>query len=134
VGPRARREIPLPSSPAYAQFPQHRVEIDPEPATVRILFDGHVVAESNRARILRESRCPPVAYLPREDVQMEWLERTDHTTHCRFKGDAAYYSVRVGESVSDNAVWTYEEPYDEVAPIAGHLAFYADRFTIEGLD
>jgi len=69
-------------------------------------------------------------YVPREDVQMSYLERTDHSTHCPFKGHASYFSVRVGNQIADNAVWTYETPIDSVAPIRACLSFYVEKLDV----
>lgn len=119
------------SSPAYAEHPNHEVAIDAETTSARVLFAGRVVAESARARVLRESHCPTRLYFPRDDVEMARLERTSHTTWCKFKGHASYYSLRVGDTAAENAVWTYEDPFDEVAAIGDHLAFWGDALTIE---
>ncbi|MDJ0787544.1 MAG: DUF427 domain-containing protein [Myxococcota bacterium] len=118
---------------AYDEHPEHKVEIDAEPTSVRVVWNGHVLADSPRARILREGRYPAVAYVPREDVDMSKLERSEHTTYCPFKGTASYYSLVHDAERSENTVWTYEDPYDQVEGISGHLAFYADRVEIEGV-
>jgi uncharacterized protein (DUF427 family) len=76
---------------------------------------------------LKEASYPPVLYIPRKDVHMALLQRTDHATYCPFKGDCAYYSIPSGGERATNAVWTYEAPYPAVQQIAGHLAFYPDR-------
>ncbi|MAE95835.1 MAG: hypothetical protein CL910_14355 [Deltaproteobacteria bacterium] len=122
------------SSPAYAEHPDHEVVIDPEPRFARVSFEGRAVAESQRARRLDESRCPPRIYLPREDVDFDLLEPTDHGTWCPFKGQASYHSLRLGDVVAENAVWSYEDPFDEVAEIRGHLAFYGEKVTIDSSD
>ena len=119
------------SSPAYAEHPQHRVEIEGETCSARVLLADQIVAESSRARVLLESRCPPRIYLPREDVQLAFLERTEHTTWCKFKGHASYYSLRVGDVLLENAVWSYEDPFDQVAAIGHHLAFYPEPVIVE---
>ena len=109
----------------------HRVQTQPARARVRVTWRGEVIADSRRALELHEGESPTgsvvapvVYYLPREDVKMERLVRTTHSTHCPFKGDASYYSLRDGP---ENAVWSYENPYDAVAAIRGHLAFYPDK-------
>ena len=86
-----------------------------------------MVADTTRALTLREASLPPVQYVPREDADLALLARTDHTSHCPYKGDAAYFSVRADGRTAENAVWTYEQPYPAVSAIAGHLAFYPDR-------
>ena len=79
------------------------------------------------ALTLQESTYPPVQYIPREDVDMTRLARTTHATYCPYKGDASYYSIRTERGVVENAVWSYESPYDAVASIKDHLAFYPNR-------
>lgn len=111
----------------------HPITITPAPAAVRVVAAGHVIADSGRALILREMGYPPVAYMPREDVRMEVLKAADTRTHCPFKGDASYYHVAVEGQVADDAVWTYETPCPAVALIAGFLAFYDDKVTVEGV-
>jgi len=107
--------------------PEHPIAIEPAPQRVRVTFNGEVVADTRRALVLRETSYRPVFYIPREDARMASFERTAHSTMCPYKGDASYYSVRIGGRVAENAVWSYETPYPAVARIAGHLAFYPDR-------
>ena len=116
------------SGPGYAKHPEHRITTKPAGARVRVKVKGEVVADSRDAIVLQESKYPPVYYLPRKDVKMECLARTSHSTHCPFKGDASYFSFVNGP---ENAVWSYEQPYDEVAAIREHLAFYPDKAEIE---
>jgi uncharacterized protein (DUF427 family) len=68
-----------------------------------------------------------VQYVPRADVDMSLLTRTAHTTHCPYKGDASYYSIKVDGKVAENAIWTYEQPFPGVTQIAGYMAFYPNR-------
>ena len=107
--------------------PDHPITIEPNPNRVRVVLGGFIVAETTRALTLRESTLPPVQYIPREDAAMSLLQRTDHKTHCPYKGDASYYSIRTDGPAAENAIWTYEDPYPGVAAIKGHLAFYPDR-------
>ena len=107
--------------------PDHPIAITPTKERVRISFNGQVIAETTRALVLREASYKPVFYIPREDAQMALFTRTSHSTHCPYKGDAAYYSIRVGERVAENAIWSYETPFPAMAEIAGCLAFYANR-------
>jgi uncharacterized protein (DUF427 family) len=106
---------------------EHPITIEPNPNRVRVLFNGRVVADTTRALTLKEAGLPPVQYIPREDADMSLLERTSHKTHCPYKNDAAYYTIRASGRTADNAVWTYEEPYPAVAAIKNHLAFYPNR-------
>jgi uncharacterized protein (DUF427 family) len=80
--------------------------------------------------VLQESTYPAVFYLPLEAVQADVLRPTNHQTYCPFKGDASYYSLVDGETVAENAVWSYVSPYDSVSQIAGHVAFYPDQVQI----
>jgi uncharacterized protein (DUF427 family) len=107
--------------------PDHPITITPNPNRVRVVLGGMIVAETTRALTLKEADLPPVQYIPREDAQMDLFERTDHTTHCPYKGDAAYYTVMAGGLVARNSVWTYEQPFPAVAQIREHLAFYPNN-------
>ena len=106
--------------------PDHPISISPVEGKVRVAVAGRIVAESTRALRLEEKGYPPV-YLSRSDADMSVLVRTDHYTYCPYKGDCTYCSIPIGESRSDNAVWTYENPYAAVASIKEYLAFYASR-------
>jgi uncharacterized protein (DUF427 family) len=88
---------------------------------------GRVVADTRAALTLREAHYPPVQYIPRADVEMALLARTDHTSYCPYKGDASYFSIPAGGERAANAVWSYETPFDAVAVIKDHVAFYPDR-------
>jgi uncharacterized protein (DUF427 family) len=114
-------------APGFAKHPTHRVDLARDPVRVRVTFKDEVIADSRAALTVRETGYEPVYYLPREDVRMERLERTQHHSHCPFKGDASYWNVRVGDHVAENAVWSYETPYDEVVGIAGRVAFWKGR-------
>lgn len=107
--------------------PDHPIAIEPNRHRVRVLVGGVIVAESTRALTLKEGALPPVQYIPREDAEMDLLERTGQESHCPYKGDAAYYTVTAGGIVAKNAVWTYERPFPAVRQIAGHLAFYPGK-------
>ena len=107
--------------------PDHPIAIAPAPGRVVVRLGGKVIADTKRALILREASYPGVKYIPRQDVDMSLLERTDHATYCPYKGDASYFSLPVGGERSRNAVWSYEQPYAAVAEIRDHLAFYPDR-------
>ena len=104
--------------------PAPHITTRPAAGRVRVIVNGEAIADSRDALALKEGSYPVVYYIPRKDVKMERLERTAHSTHCPFKGDASYYSLKGG---GENAVWSYEQPYDEMAAIKGHLAFYSDK-------
>ena len=111
--------------------PEHPITITPAQGRWRVRFEGRVIADSGEALILKEAAYPEVVYFPRKDVVMDALARTLHATHCPYKGDASYFSLRADGRVADNAVWTYEEPYPTMAEITGRLAFYPDKVTVE---
>jgi uncharacterized protein (DUF427 family) len=105
----------------------HPIWTEPSPRRVRAFLDGLAVADSTRALLLLEAGHLPVYYFPPEDVRTDLLEPTDTSTHCPYKGDAAYWSIRVGKRVSRDAVWSYKDPLPERTDIKGYLAFYWDR-------
>ena len=113
--------------PIRSPGPDHPIAIERNPARVVVSVAGRVIADSVEALALREAGLPPVQYIPRKDVDMSQLRRTDHATYCPYKGDCAYYSIPAGGERSVNAVWTYEAPFPAVAAIRGHLAFYPSR-------
>lgn len=109
---------------------KHPITITPTDGRVVVRRGGRTVAETTRALTLREAAYPPVHYVPLDDVDPALLEATDHATYCPYKGEAGYYSLVVGAERAENAVWTYAAPYDAVAEIAGHVAFYPDQVEI----
>ena len=94
---------------------------------MRVMVAGQIVAESTRALLLEEEGYAPVYYLSRTDADMSLLLRTTHYTYCPYKGDCTYYSIPIGGTKSEYVVWTYENPYEAVADIKDHLAFYPTR-------
>ena len=111
--------------------PDHPITITPNPRRVRVTAGDIVIAETSKALTLKEAKYPAVQYVPREDANMALLERTERTTHCPYKGDASYYSVKADGRTLDNAIWTYETPFPAMTEISGHLAFYPDKVKIE---
>ena len=111
--------------------PDHPITITPNPRRVRVTAGDIVIAETTNALTLKEAKYPAVQYVPRQDANMALLERTDRVTHCPYKGDASYYSVKADGKTLDNAIWTYEAPFPAMAEISGHLAFYPDKVKIE---
>ncbi|HEV8647017.1 MAG TPA: DUF427 domain-containing protein [Burkholderiales bacterium] len=112
------------SGPGYRQNPEHRIALTRDAQRVRVVAAGQTIAESREAITLREATYPPVYYFPRKDVRMDALLRTDHQTYCPYKGEASYYSISAAGKTIENAVWSYEHPYDEVMEIREYLAFY----------
>jgi uncharacterized protein (DUF427 family) len=115
------------AKPMRVPGPDHPITVERSRSRVVVSVAGRVVADSREALVLREASYPPVLYLPRKDVDMSLLARTEQATYCPYKGDCAYYSIPAGGERSVNAVWTYEAPYEAVREIKEHLAFYPSR-------
>ena len=105
----------------------HAISIEKNPNRLKVTFNGMVIADTRQALVLKEGPLPPANYIPREDVSMSYLQRTNHSTHCPFKGDASYFSVNANGRLVDNAVWTYETPIESVVQIKNYLVFYPDK-------
>jgi len=107
--------------------PRHRIYFDDYPRRIRALVDGRIVLDSMRGKLLHETGILPRYYAPLEDFDQKLLEATDHTTHCPFKGDASYWSVRVGDRVEESAVWSYPDPLDAAPWLEGYGSLYPER-------
>ena len=105
----------------------HPISIDANPARIVVIVGEKVIADTHHALTLREASYPAVQYIPRRDVDMAALKRSEHTTYCPYKGDASYYSIPAGGDRSLNAVWSYENPFEAMAQIKDYVAFYPDR-------
>jgi len=105
----------------------HPISIEVNPSRIVVKIGGKTVADTSATLTLREASYPSVQYIPRRDVDMTALTRSEHTSYCPYKGDASYYSIPVGGDRSINAVWTYETPFEAVAQIKDYVAFYPDR-------
>ncbi len=111
--------------------PDHPISITPNPKRVRVSAGGVTIADTTHALTLKEASYPAVQYIPRGDAEIALLARTERSTHCPYKGDASYFSINAGGKTLENVVWTYETPFPAMTDIAGHLAFYPDKVTIE---
>ena len=107
----------------------HEITIKPAEKSLRVTWNGAPLASSDKALDLKEATYPVVKYVPRSDVDMSLLRKTTHHTHCPYKGNASYFSIIVDGKTAENAVWTYEAPFDAVAAIKDHLAFYPNVVT-----
>jgi uncharacterized protein (DUF427 family) len=107
--------------------PDHPITIERNPNRVVVTVAGNVIADTTKALVLREARYGAVQYIPREDVNMALLQRSQTQSYCPYKGDASYFSIPLGSERSIDAIWTYETPYEAVAPIKEYLAFYPNR-------
>src|SRR5947209_3046041 len=125
TGPLSRRpagqfnfDPPAPGSELY---------LEPTPKRVRAVIGGETIADSRRAMLLSESGLQPLYYFPREDVRTDLFEPSDKHTHCPKKGQASYYTVRIGERVVEDVAWYYPEPIEGAPPLKDLIAFYWDR-------
>jgi uncharacterized protein (DUF427 family) len=107
------------------------IQIRPAGGTVTVRANGSIIGETTAALELREGSYGPVIYVPRADMAMQLLDASDRQTTCPHKGQASYFSIVTPEGTLQDAVWSYENPIADVAEIAGHLAFYTDRVTVE---
>jgi uncharacterized protein (DUF427 family) len=115
-------------APGFRSRPEHTITVEPFAKHVTVRANGAVVASSDRALLLKEHVYPPVIYIPFADIDFSMLAATDSSTHCPFKGDASYWSIKDG---ARDAMWAYRHPYDEMSEIRDHGAFYPSRVTIE---
>jgi uncharacterized protein (DUF427 family) len=125
------RPGPLSTSPTpevnyRVDGPAHRILFEPHPRRIRAELEGRTVLDTIGGRLLHESNILPRLYVPLEDFDASLMERTDHTTHCPFKGDASYWSVRAGDRVAENAIWAYEDPLPDASWLAGYASMYWD--------
>jgi len=130
-----RAKLQLNPAPGHAKHPDHRVDITRSKTAVVVEFGGATIASTRAPLLVDESRHSIVYYIPRADVRMELLTATEHTSYCPYKGTARYWTIAAGGRRAENAVWAYDEPYDEALPLKGHVAFYSDRvdrITIDG--
>jgi len=111
--------------------PDHPFTITANPKRVRVSAGGVVIADTTHALTLKEANYQAVQYVPRKDANLALLARTDRVTHCPYKGDANYFSIKADGRAIENAIWSYETPFPAMAEIRNHLAFYPDKVTIE---
>jgi len=109
------------------------IKIRTAPGTWVVRAGGAVLGESTRALELTEGDYKPAIYFPREDIAMAFLEPTDSSTRCPYKGQASYFTVTTAAEEIVDAAWSYEDPLESVADIKGYLSFYTDRVTVEQL-
>ena len=110
--------------------PEHPITIEAGGQRITVRVGERVIADTTAALTLREAGYRPVHYIPITDVDQTMLRSSPTLTYCPYKGDASYYSIATPEGELTDAVWFYADPYPAVAPIAGHVAFYANRVDI----
>ncbi|MGY8994834.1 MAG: DUF427 domain-containing protein [Alphaproteobacteria bacterium] len=114
-------------APGYSDHPDYRVDLVPCAKRIRATFAGKTVFDTRRSVIMCESRHIALYYVPRDDADMSMMTKTDHSTFCPFKGSASYYTFTTDGHEAENAIWSYEAPFDEAMSIKGWLAFYWNK-------
>ena len=114
----------------HPRDPYTRIDALASSRHVRIEVDGVTVAESSKPTLLFETGLPVRYYLPKTDVRMDLLEHTDKVSHCPYKGQAEYWSVRIGEQVHPDLAWSYQAPFEESRKVAGLIAFYDEKVDV----
>jgi uncharacterized protein (DUF427 family) len=115
----------------HARSPYARIDILPSSRHVRVEVGGVTVAESTHPYLLFETGLATRYYLPKTDVRLDLLEHTDTATHCPYKGQAEYWSVRVGDTLHEDVAWSYRTPLPESQRVAGLIAFWAEKPSVE---
>ncbi|PBB37506.1 DUF427 domain-containing protein [Mesorhizobium sp. WSM3868] len=118
-------------APGFQRNPDKVITIEPYRGTVTVRAGDVVIAKSTRARLLSEPPYPAVFYIPFDDIDLGKLARTEHSTHCPYKGNASYWSVLPAGDSGRDAMWAYEQPFDEMVEIRDHGAFYTGKVTVE---
>jgi len=117
---------PQPGQESVWNYPRPP-RLEPSSEQIQVVFNGETVADTRRAFRVLETSHPPVYYLPPEDIKMEYFSRTPRSSFCEFKGNATYWTIRVGEREALNVAWSYESPTPDFAAIRGYLAVYPSR-------
>jgi uncharacterized protein (DUF427 family) len=114
--------------------PDHPIDMAISPNRVVARYQGHLIADSTDALVVKEASYRPVFYFPRGDVAMDFLGATAHDTYCPYKGHASYFTIDRDAVISENAVWSYVTPHPGMEALAGRLAFYPNVVEIEELE
>jgi uncharacterized protein (DUF427 family) len=121
-----QRQTPLSNQESVWDYPRPP-HLEPTNRRIRVVFNGETVADTRHALRVLETSHPPVYYIPPDDIRMEYVTQTPRKTMCEFKGGAIYWTVKVGERLSENAAWSYPDPLPGFEPLKDYLAFYAGR-------
>jgi len=111
---------------AWSQYPDYRIDIEACEKSIRVIYDGKTIADSQHSLLLKEQDHAPVYYFPRKDVRMDLLHPTAKTTFCPFKGEANHWALIIGEQHIAVAAWSYGAPFNEVKKIKAYIAFYPE--------
>lgn len=118
-------------SPGFRDRPEHKIAVTSYDGEVVVTHDGQILASSRGALVLQEASYPPVFYIPFKDIAFDALKPTQTSSHCPFKGDAAYWGVEAKGGFVPDAMWAYQQPYDEMSGIKDYGAFYPNKVQIE---
>ncbi|TPN14879.1 DUF427 domain-containing protein [Mesorhizobium sp. B2-1-3] len=118
-------------APGFQRNPDKVITVEPYKGTVTVRAGDTVIASSTNAKVLTEAPYPAAFYIPFADIDFNKLSGTQSSTHCPYKGDASYWSVLPAGEAGKDAMWAYEQPFDEMAEIRNHGAFYASKVSIE---
>jgi uncharacterized protein (DUF427 family) len=118
--------VPGPGQESVWDFPRPP-RVEPVAARVRVEFEGLTIADTTRALRVCETSSPPCYYVPRADILVAHLERSERTSFCEWKGVASYWSVRVGARLAKDAAWSYPDPDEGFEAIRDYVAFYPRR-------
>lgn len=121
-------------APGFDLHPGYQLNITPVQDAVTVEVNNQVIAHSNKAVLVEETKHRPVWYLPLTDIDADVLQDSDTSTYCPFKGQASYRSVVVAGEVIEDAIWVYETPFDECAAIAGYASFYTNKVNLKIAD
>jgi uncharacterized protein (DUF427 family) len=114
-------------APGYGKWPDHKISEQALGERILATIDGEIVADSSDVVKVEEDNCPPRYYFNRADVRMDKLVRSPTRSECPFKGVANYFSIKANGKTLEDAVWTYEDPYDEHGDLKDRLAFWDDK-------
>lgn len=123
---RRKRSEPGPGQESVWDYPRPP-RMEDSSKTIKVIFNGQVIAETTRAKRILETSHPPVYYIPPEDIRREYLVPSSHSSFCEFKGSASYYTVSVGEKSVPNAAWYYPHPSAGYTGLANYVAFYPGK-------
>jgi len=111
------------NAPGFVRAPDYSIMIKPAGQSTVVRHQGVTLADTTDALIVNEADYAPVLYIPAHDIRMDLMAASEHTTYCPFKGHATYWNLGDAGQIA----WSYEDPYDEVTEIKGHIAFYKDK-------
>ena len=114
-------------APGFLKYPGRTLNYKPIERKIEVIFNNKIIASSNMFILLEEENYAPVMYVPRDGLFFKFMENTQHSSYCPFKGKASYWNIKVCENKIENAVWSYSDPFDEALIIKNHFAFYSGK-------